>query len=42
VSERPDELISPPDGLAQVEPDDPVQQVHEAMWRPEHPRVEAV
>jgi malate dehydrogenase (oxaloacetate-decarboxylating) len=30
------------DGLAQVEVDDPVQQVHEAMWRPEYPRVEAV
>jgi malate dehydrogenase (oxaloacetate-decarboxylating) len=30
------------DGLAEVELDDPVQQVHEAMWRPEHPRVEAV
>src|SRR4029453_2088611 len=29
-------------GLAQVELDDPVQQVHEAMWRPEYPRVEAV
>jgi malate dehydrogenase (oxaloacetate-decarboxylating) len=30
------------DGLATVELDDPVQQVHEAMWRPEYPRVEAV
>ena len=30
------------EGLAQVELDDPVQQVHEAMWRPEYPRVEAV
>jgi malate dehydrogenase (oxaloacetate-decarboxylating) len=30
------------DGLAQVELQDPVQQVHEAMWRPEYPRVEAV
>jgi malate dehydrogenase (oxaloacetate-decarboxylating) len=30
------------DGLAQVELDDPVRQVHEAMWRPEYPRVEAV
>jgi malate dehydrogenase (oxaloacetate-decarboxylating) len=30
------------DGLTQVELDDPVQQVHEAMWRPEYPRVEAV
>jgi malate dehydrogenase (oxaloacetate-decarboxylating) len=30
------------DGLAKVELDDPVQQVHEAMWRPEYPRVEAV
>ena len=30
------------DSLAKVELDDPVQQVHEAMWRPEYPRVEAV
>ena len=30
------------DGLAKVKLDDPVQQVHEAMWRPEYPRVEAV
>ena len=30
------------EGLAQVELHDPVQQVHEAMWRPEYPRVEAV
>ena len=29
-------------GLAQVELSDPVQQVHEAMWRPEYPQVEAV
>jgi malate dehydrogenase (oxaloacetate-decarboxylating) len=28
--------------LAQVELHDPVQQVHQAMWRPEYPRVEAV
>jgi malate dehydrogenase (oxaloacetate-decarboxylating) len=28
------------EGLAQVELSDPVQQVHEAMWRPEYPRVE--
>jgi malate dehydrogenase (oxaloacetate-decarboxylating) len=30
------------DGLAEVTLDDPVQQVHEAMWRPEYPQVEAV
>ena len=30
------------DGLAQVELVDPIRQVHEAMWRPEYPRVEAV
>jgi malate dehydrogenase (oxaloacetate-decarboxylating) len=30
------------DGLAEVALDDPVQQVHEAMWQPEYPRVEAV
>jgi malate dehydrogenase (oxaloacetate-decarboxylating) len=30
------------DGLAEVELDDPIQQVHEAMWQPEYPRVEPV
>jgi malate dehydrogenase (oxaloacetate-decarboxylating) len=30
------------DGLAEVALDDPIQQVHEAMWQPEYPRVEAV
>ena len=30
------------EGLAEVELSDPVQQVHEAMWRPEYPHVEAV
>jgi malate dehydrogenase (oxaloacetate-decarboxylating) len=30
------------DGLAEVAQDDPIQQVHEAMWQPEYPRVEAV
>jgi malate dehydrogenase (oxaloacetate-decarboxylating) len=30
------------EGLAEGELQDPVQQVHEAMWRPEYPRVEAV
>jgi malate dehydrogenase (oxaloacetate-decarboxylating) len=29
-------------GLAEVALDDPIQQVHEAMWQPEYPRVEAV
>jgi malate dehydrogenase (oxaloacetate-decarboxylating) len=28
------------EGLAQATIDNPVQQVHEAMWRPEYPRVE--
>jgi malate dehydrogenase (oxaloacetate-decarboxylating) len=30
------------DGLAEVALDDPIQQVHEAMWQPEYARVEAV
>jgi malate dehydrogenase (oxaloacetate-decarboxylating) len=30
------------DGLAEVALDDPIQQVHEAMWQPEYPRVEPV
>ena len=28
------------EGLAQLPVDDPVQQVHQAMWRPEYPRIE--
>jgi malate dehydrogenase (oxaloacetate-decarboxylating) len=28
------------EGLAQVTLDDPIQQVHQAMWRPEYPRLE--
>ena len=28
------------EGLAQVQIDDPIQQVHQAMWRPEYPRLE--
>ena len=28
------------EGLAQLALDDPIQQVHQAMWRPEYPRVE--
>jgi malate dehydrogenase (oxaloacetate-decarboxylating) len=28
------------EGLAQVPLDDPIQQVHQAMWRPEYPRIE--
>jgi malate dehydrogenase (oxaloacetate-decarboxylating) len=35
-------LAAAADGVAQVDLDDPIQQVHEAMWRPEYPRVEAV
>jgi malate dehydrogenase (oxaloacetate-decarboxylating) len=30
------------EGLAQVPVDDPVQQVHEAMWRPRYPAFEAI
>jgi citrate lyase subunit beta/citryl-CoA lyase len=30
------------DGLAQAELENPIQQVHEAMWQPEYPRVEPV
>jgi len=30
------------EGLAQVPMDDPVQQVHEAMWRPQYPRFELI
>jgi malate dehydrogenase (oxaloacetate-decarboxylating) len=30
------------EGLAEVALDDPIQQVHQAMWQPEYPRVEAV
>ena len=29
------------EGLAQAPLDNPIQQVHEAMWRPDYPRVEA-
>jgi len=28
------------EGLAQVPVDNPIQQVHEAMWRPDYPRIE--
>ena len=30
------------EGLAQVSIDDPVQQVYQAMWRPEYPRFEPI
>jgi malate dehydrogenase (oxaloacetate-decarboxylating) len=30
------------DGLAEVALDDPTQQVHQAMWQPEYPRVEPI
>jgi len=30
------------EGLAQAELHDPIQQVHEAMWRPDYPRAEAI
>jgi malate dehydrogenase (oxaloacetate-decarboxylating) len=32
--------IAAEEGLAQVALDDPIQQVHQAMWRPEYPRLE--
>ncbi len=35
-------LAAVQDGVAQVEIDNPIQQVYEAMWRPEYPRVEIV
>jgi malate dehydrogenase (oxaloacetate-decarboxylating) len=35
-------LAAAAEGLAQVELDNPVQQVHEAMWQPTYPRIEAV
>jgi malate dehydrogenase (oxaloacetate-decarboxylating) len=28
------------EGLARVPVGDPIQQVHQAMWRPEYPRIE--
>ena len=28
------------EGLAQVPVENPIQQVHQAMWRPEYPRLE--
>ena len=28
------------EGLAQVDLHDPIQQVHDAMWRPEYPRID--
>ena len=28
------------DGLADVALDDPIQQIHQAMWQPQYPRVE--
>jgi malate dehydrogenase (oxaloacetate-decarboxylating) len=28
------------EGLAQAELDNPIQQVHQVMWRPDYPRVE--
>jgi malate dehydrogenase (oxaloacetate-decarboxylating) len=30
------------EGLAQVPITDPIQQVHEAMWRPDYPHLEIV
>jgi malate dehydrogenase (oxaloacetate-decarboxylating) len=34
--------VAAADGLAEVSLDDPIQQVHQAMWQPEYPRVEPV
>ncbi|WP_214369145.1 NAD-dependent malic enzyme [Pseudonocardia sp. H11422] len=33
-------LTAAEEGLTQVDVDDPIQQVHQAMWRPEYPRIE--
>jgi malate dehydrogenase (oxaloacetate-decarboxylating) len=30
------------EGLNQAEIDNPIQQVHEAMWRPDYPHIEAI
>ncbi len=30
------------EGVAQKPVTDPIQQVHEAMWRPEYPRIEVI
>jgi malate dehydrogenase (oxaloacetate-decarboxylating) len=35
-------LAAAAEGLAQVELENPVQQVHQAMWQPVYPRIEAV
>ena len=35
-------LAAAEEGLAQVAIDDPIQQVHQAMWRPYYPHIEAV
>jgi malate dehydrogenase (oxaloacetate-decarboxylating) len=34
--------VAAAEGLAQAELHDPAQQVHQAMWRPEYPRIQAV
>jgi malate dehydrogenase (oxaloacetate-decarboxylating) len=35
-------LAAEKEGLAQVELSSPVQQVHQAMWRPEYPHIEPI
>jgi malate dehydrogenase (oxaloacetate-decarboxylating) len=35
-------LAAVDEGLAQLEVKDPIQQVHQAMWRPEYPRIEVI
>jgi malate dehydrogenase (oxaloacetate-decarboxylating) len=35
-------LAAEKEGLAQVELSSPVQQVHQAMWRPEYPQIEPI
>ena len=35
-------LAAADEGVAQVPPDDPIQQVHQAMWRPRYPRIEVL
>jgi malate dehydrogenase (oxaloacetate-decarboxylating) len=35
-------LVAEKEGLAQVELSSPVQQVHQAMWRPAYPHIELI
>jgi malate dehydrogenase (oxaloacetate-decarboxylating) len=35
-------LAAGKEGLAQVQLDDPIQQIHQAMWRPAYPQIELI